>query len=562
MTTQTLTSGNDAVTLRTGLHATVNGVSTALLGVTVDGGAGTDVLTIGDRYNSSNFNVSIPDTGIVTITTVSGSTSFVNFEQIKFSNLTIDLGGTGNDSITSTSAAGDALYGFAGDDTLVGGAGADTLYGGNGNDTYVVSSANTVIVEAANQGTDTVNASISYTLGANLENLTLTGTAALSGTGNAGANVITGNSGDNVLNGAGGADTLIGGAGNDTYIVDNAGVVVVEAANGGTDTVNASITYTLTDNVENLTLTGAAAINGTGNVLANVITGNAGDNVLNGAGGADTLIGGAGNDTYIVDDASVVIVEAANGGTDTVNASVTYTLAANVENLTLTSAAAINGTGNTLNNVITGNAGNNVLNGGGGTDTLIGGAGNDTYIVSDATTVITEAVNGGTDTVMSSVSYGLAANVENLTLTGAAAINGTGNAMNNIIIGNAGNNNITGGLGHDIMTGGAGKDLFVFNSIKDTTIVAATRDVITDFKHLTDRIDLHVIDANTKIAGNQAFTFQAAAGAHFTGAAGQLHYFYSGTNTIVEGDINGDKVADFQIQLTGHQVLTAADFVL
>lgn len=321
MTTQTLTSKNDTVDFITlGLKGSINGgLASSMAGVTLDAGAGFDVLTVHDTSTSPNFALTIADTGVVTITNASGSASFVNFEKVIFSNITLDLGSTGNDSITSTSATGDALYGFAGNDTLTGGAGADTLYGGSGNDTYYVSSAKTVVVEAANQGTDTVYASINY---------------------------------------------------------------------------------------------------------------------------------------------------------------------------------------------------------------------------------------------------GLTANVENLTLTGTGNINATGNALNNVIIGNAGNNVIAGGAGQDIMTGGAGKDLFVFNSIHDTTTVAATRDVITDFTHLVDRIDLHAIDANTKIAGDQAFTFQTAAGAHFTGAAGQLHYFYSGANTIVEGDINGDKVADFQIQLTGHLMLTAVDFVL
>jgi Ca2+-binding RTX toxin-like protein len=198
---------------------------------------------------------------------------------------------------------------------------------------------------------------------------------------------------DNVLDGGAGNDTLIGGLGNDTYVVNAVGDIVAENANEGTDTVQSSITYTLGANLENLTLTGTAAINGTGNSLNNVITGNVADNILDGGAGNDTLIGGAGNDIYVVDAAGDVVTENVNEGTDTVLSAVSYTLGANVENLTLTGTAAINGTGNTLNNVITGNSGNNILDGGTGNDTLMGGAGNDTYVVDAAGDVVTELAN-------------------------------------------------------------------------------------------------------------------------------------------------------------------------
>src|SRR6185503_16672355 len=120
----------------------------------------------------------------------------------------------------------DTLVGRGGNDILNGGAGADTMQGGAGNDTYLVDNVGDVVTEALNEGTDLVQSSVSFTLGANVENLTLTGTANLNGNGD--ANVLTGNSGNNTLDGGAGADTMVGGDGNDTYVVDNAGDVTTE----------------------------------------------------------------------------------------------------------------------------------------------------------------------------------------------------------------------------------------------------------------------------------------------------------------------------------------------
>jgi Ca2+-binding RTX toxin-like protein len=360
------------------------------------------------------------------------------------------------------------VVGTTGNDTLSGTTGADQMEGLAGNDTYLVNNIGDVVVEALNAGTDLVNASVSYTLSANVENLTLTGTTAINGTGNDLVNTLTGNSAANVLDGGLGADTMVGGAGNDTYYVDNIGDVTTEAASAGTDTVMSSITWTLGTNLENLTLSGTSAINATGNTLANVLTGNAGDNVLSGGTGADTMIGGAGNDTYVVDNIGDVVTEISAGGTDLVQSSVTYTLLANVENLTLTGTTAINGVGNTSDNVLTGNsaantltggAGNDTLNGGAGNDTMVGGVGNDTYVVDSTSDVVTELVGEGTDTIQASVTLtALSANVENLTLTGTTALNGTGNTLNNVLTGNSANNTLTGAAGNDTLDGGAGVD--------------------------------------------------------------------------------------------------------
>ncbi|MBJ7899453.1 MAG: hyalin, partial [Cyanobacteria bacterium RI_101] len=202
-------------------------------------------------------------------------------------------------------------------------------------------------------------------------------------------NTFTGTTNNDILNGTTSADTLIGLAGNDTYTLNNSGDVVVENPNEGTDTVKSDITYTLPDNVEKLTLNGSSNLNGTGNALNNTLTGNSGANTLTGLAGndtidgktgADTMIGGLGNDTYTVDNIGDVVIENPNEGTDTVKSSISYILGANLENLTLTGSANLNGTGNALNNKLTGNTGANILNGGAGADTLAGKDGNDTFV--------------------------------------------------------------------------------------------------------------------------------------------------------------------------------------
>jgi Ca2+-binding RTX toxin-like protein len=205
-------------------------------------------------------------------------------------------GNDGNDSLVGL-GADDSLFGGAGNDTLAGGAGADLMDGGAGDDLYVLDGADT-LTEAAGGGTDTVQAGVTFTLGANFENLVLTGGGANAGTGNAGANRITGNGAANTLNGGGGADVLVGLGGNDTYVTDG-GDTITEGATGGRDTVRSSVSLTLGANLENLVLTGSGNLNGTGNGLANAITGNGGRNVLNGGLGADVLIGGAGRDAFV-----------------------------------------------------------------------------------------------------------------------------------------------------------------------------------------------------------------------------------------------------------------------
>jgi Ca2+-binding RTX toxin-like protein len=345
---------------------------------------GTDTITTADLYQPvGDLVVRLPDA----------------VEHLLLTGLQ-NLRGVGNElanRITGNNSNNN-LYGYGGNDTLEGLAGTDVLYGGTGDDLYLVGSLNTTASESSGGGIDTVQTIFSFTLGSGLDHLVLGGSGAPNGVGNTLANRITGNAnantlrgleGNDTLDGGAGSDVLEGGLGDDTYVVDRATDTVTELASAGSDTVQSSVTLTLASNVENLLLTGSNAINGTGNGLANRLTGNAGANTLNGSLGADTMAGGGGHDAYTVDNAGDVVQEAAGGGTDRVTSSVSFTLAANVDNLTLT-GSAVSGVGNTSNNVIVGNAAANQLVGGAGSDTLTGGAGADGYTLSSLV---------GTDTI-------------------------------------------------------------------------------------------------------------------------------------------------------------------
>ncbi|URD62167.1 DUF4214 domain-containing protein [Sphingomonas sp. KRR8] len=373
--------GDDVFSITSRTGAATSGV--------IDGGAGNDTL-----YAATGFTIDLAAhtaqggsasyivTGIENVVvTTAGSASTVSGDD-NANTLSVNayrddgtvgviFDGRGGNDVLNGGAGNDQLTGGAGDDILHGGAGADTMVGGTGNDIYDVDNAGDIVTEVADQGIDEVRATIDYTLPSNVENLNMSGGTQVNGTGNALNNVITGNAQNNVLT---------GGLGDDTYVVDNVGDVIRELAGEGNDTIQASVSYALSANVENLVLTGTANINATGNTGNNMLTGNAGANVLDGGTGADSMAGGQGNDTYVVDNAGDVVVERPGEGTDLVQSSISYQLTANVEQLTLTGSLAAYGTGNELDNVLIGNAQNNVLSGQQGNDRLEGGEGNDTLI--------------------------------------------------------------------------------------------------------------------------------------------------------------------------------------
>ncbi|MCC7425893.1 MAG: hypothetical protein IT557_03210 [Alphaproteobacteria bacterium] len=420
-------------------------------------------------------------------------------------------GGAGSDTVTGgaendTILGGegdDALYGLGGNDHLDGGAGADLMRGGKGDDTYVVDDAGDVTGEFAGEGTDLVMAWADHTIGANIEDLTLLGTADINGTGNAVNNVITGNSGSNRLSGMGGDDIVLGGEGNDIlagndgndqvfgqggddrigghagddYLDGGEGNDTVDytAASGGVtvDLALAGPQDTGSDGFD--TIVDVENIRGSshddllsGNDAVNEIVAFGGNDHLDGRGGADLMYGGAGDDTYVVDEEGDVTSDAS--GTDTILSMISLSLVSRttIENLTLVGPAAVDGTGNALDNVITGNDNANTLDGRAGADTLAGGAGDDIYLVDDAGDTVIEGAGEGTDMVLASASHTLGDNVENLTLTlTGAAITGTGNALDNVIIGNNGNNRLNGMGGNDTIHGGLGSDTLAGNDGDD-----------------------------------------------------------------------------------------------
>ncbi|PWS36796.1 hypothetical protein DFH01_16845 [Falsiroseomonas bella] len=425
------------------------------------------------------------------------------------------LGGTGNDTLDGGSE-NDTLVGGAGDDSLVGGPGADSMVGGAGNDAYDVDDASDKPAEARDSGLDTVFSTITWTLGAHLEDLVLLGDAAIDGTGNNLSNVITGNDAANVLLGGGRADTLEGGGGNDLYLID-ATDVLIEQAGGGNDTVVANATFTLADHIEVLRFNGTANVRGDGNAEDNFILGNVGNNRLLGYDGNDTLNGGAGNDT------------------------------------------------------LQGGEGADSLVGGEGVDRLDGGNGDDTYVLVDADVVI-ELANAGTDTVLSNVGFTLPNAVENLSLLGTADIAGTGNALANVLNGNSGANllrglgeadrisggqgadTIEGGTGADTLTGGGGTDRFLWLT------PAEGGDTLTDFVAGSEKL----VFANAAFGALGLGALNPANFANNAPTAAAPQFVYTKATGVLDWDADGTGgIGAVTIAtLSNKPTLTAGDFLI
>ena len=326
-------------------------------GNTLTGGKGDDTFTFTTGTTNSVTDLGVGnDVLVVNKGAIVNATAAKGFTATAATVVNGTLNVTGVKTLNLSAATGTGtivVTGSDGKDTLSGAIGATTLNGGAGDDTYVVISAADVVVEASGAGTDTVKSSINYTLVANVENLILTGTDKITGTGNDLVNKITANDAGSTLVAGSGVATLVGGKGDDTFVINNTADVVIDKS-GGNDTIESSVTYTLSANIENLTLTGTADINGTGNKSVNTLNGNEGKNVLTAGAGNATINGNGGDD---------ILVGSSKG-----------------------------------TSVIDGGAGNDVISGAakGGANTFTGGLGSDTFVfvAKQGATTITDFVSG------------------------------------------------------------------------------------------------------------------------------------------------------------------------
>lgn len=444
-------------------------------------------------------------------------------------------GGRGNDKLLGMEAndylfgqdGSDSLQGQLGDDILMGGDGSDTLVadfgsdtltGGTGADVFRIGEGYQVITDYSDQEYDRLYIGQDQILSTELQATGIMQDIDHDGFAddlllNRGAvtlalinyrNIIP----DGVVSGSDGADLI------DTEYVDFQGEKVDwRGANIKAGAGNDSVSGGMGNDVI-YGETGNDSLSGRGG--DDRLFGGGNDDTLSGGGGVDSMYGGTGNDTYLIDDSLGRAVEASNAGIDVVQASVSYTLTAEVESLVLTGGTDIRGIGNSMNNDVLGSFGSNVLLGGGGNDTISG--------------------RGGDDTIK-------------------------GGIGNDMMHGGQGADRLVGGLGTDRMTGAEGADLFVFNALAESTFGEAGPDVIADFRYWQgDRIDLNVIDARADIAGNQSFKFIGTSA--FSGTAGELHVKVANGGTLISADVNGDRVSDFSLYLIGELVLTADAFLL
>ena len=467
----------------------------------------------------------------------------------------------GNQAGTADTVGHSKITGNGGHDTLTdslsaAGGNEATLIGTGGDDVFNVNNAGDVVTETSATGTTTVNSTVSFTMGANMDVLNLTG-AGLTGTANSGADLITSVGAGDTLVGGSGASTLIGDGAGDVFFVNSATTSVTESHVGSNALIWSTADFTLGANMHTLHLTGNANLSGSGNTTADILIGNSGDDILNdgGVGGAgDTLTGNSlnGNDTFVVYNATDMISEAVGGGASLVNAHITsgtLTIGSNIANIDLLGAATgVTLIGNGANNTITddssgGSNGGNILNGGVGADTMTDNSanGSDTFFVDNINDVITEA--NGSGTISTTVSYTMGTNIGTMTLTGT----GTGLTLT----GNSGGNTITDTAhGSNVIDGGTGNDTMTDNSSTgngDTFVVNAVGDVVHEDHTATGALIQSSVDyslAGTGSAGVRSLTLISGSGHTATGTGGATAVTLTdavGGNTL---DASADSGAD------------------
>ena len=418
--TGTANTGNDTLISNTGVDTLVAGSSSSSNDLLVINNA-SDAITVGSTHGSDTVQ-----------------SAFTYTLPTNVNNLVL----TGTAAIKGTANSGT--------DTLTSStSGADTLVGGSGNDTFVLNNASDVVQDTSTTASNTIEAAFSYSLPTDINTLVLTGTAAVTGTGNSGTDTLTSNTG---------LDTLIGGTGNDTFVVNNGSDVVQDTSTTANNTIDAAFSYSLPTDINTLVLTGTAALVGAANSGTDTLTSNA---------GADTLVGGSGNDTFVVNNAADVIEDNSSSSSNIVESAVSYSLPTDVNTLILTGSGNISGTANSATDSITGNAGSDTLTGGAGSDTLvagtgvatlIGGSGNGIFVVNSASDVVQNTYTTTNDTLESSVTYTLPTNVNDLVLTGTASLKGTANS---------GTDTLTSNTGVDTLVGGTGNDTFIVSNASD-----------------------------------------------------------------------------------------------
>lgn len=464
------------------------------------------------------------------------------------------------------------IVGGDGADMLYGGLGTDTLQGGAGNDLYIVDGLEDLVIEAAEEGLDTVEitgALTAWTLGANIEGLRVNSTVGFNLTGNGLSNVLTSlGTGNDTLDGGAGADVLSGGRGDDLYLVDDVADVIVEVAGQGYDTVRAtSAAYTLANHIEALVFVGTGDFHGVGNSLDNALSGGAGADILDGGDGSDVLTGGGGLDSL-------------NGGQGMDGVDYSAAAAAVTVRLDLnrttndgdggsdTLSSIENAEGSAFNDLLVGSAGANTLRGGLGRDTLLGmagddiliggdgvanqlqgGLGNDRYIITTTDSVI-ELAGEGVDTIETTLNtWTLSANVENLVFVGTGNFTATGNAVDNVI---------TGGIANDLLTGGAGADTLAGGDGDDTLRGGAGIDSLSGGGGI-DTLDYSLATAAVVVRMDLSRTTNDGDGATDT-FSGFETVVGSGFNDVIFGDalanvIRGGDGADVLLGLAGDDVL-------